>query len=79
MQNGNSEQVQMIRQAIRKGGTEDLAEIIEIVQACGAIDYTNQKAREHVDAAQNAIRVLSDTPAKQALNALAELALSRNS
>ena len=79
MQNGSDEQVQMIRQAIRKGGTENLAEIIEIVQACGAIDYTNQKAREHVDAAKAAISVLPDTPAKQALSALAELALSRNS
>lgn len=79
MQNGDEAQVNMIRQAIRKGGTENLAEIIEIVQACGAIDYTNQKAREHVDAAQAAISILPDTPAKQALNALAELALSRSS
>ena len=79
MQNGTAEQVQMIRQAIRKGGTENLAEIIEIVQSCGAIDYTNQKAREHVNAAQAAINVLPECPAKQALHALAEMALSRSS
>lgn len=79
MQNASKEEAQLIRQAIRKGGTENLAEIIAIVQACGAIDYTNQKAREHVDAAITAISVLEDTPAKHALAALAELALSRNS
>ncbi len=79
MQNASAEETQLIRQAIRKGGTENLAEIIAIVQACGAIDYTNQKAREHVDAAISAISVLDDSPAKQALGALAELALSRNS
>ncbi|NVK36941.1 MAG: octaprenyl diphosphate synthase [Gammaproteobacteria bacterium] len=79
MQNASKEEAQLIRQAIRKGGTENLAEIIAIVQACGAIDYTNQKAREHVDAAITAIAVLEDTPAKHALAALAELALSRNS
>ena len=79
MKNGTEEQSQLIRQAIRKGGTENLPAIIDVVQACGAIDYTNQKAREHVDAAKQAISLLPDTPAKQALGALAELALSRNS
>lgn len=79
MQNGTDEQAQLIRSAIRKGGTENLADIIDIVQSCGAIDYTNQKAREHVDGAKQAISKLPDTPAKHALNALAELALSRNS
>jgi octaprenyl-diphosphate synthase len=78
MKNGSKEQATLIRQAIRKGGTENLAEIVSIVQECGAIDYTNQKAQEHVTQAKQAINCLSDSPAKEALEALAELAISRS-
>jgi octaprenyl-diphosphate synthase len=78
MQNASDEQATFIKQAIRKGSTENLAEIVSIVQQCGAIDYTNAKAREHVQHAQTAISCLDDSPAKDALNALAELAISRS-
>jgi octaprenyl-diphosphate synthase len=79
MQNASDEQAKLIRQAIRKGTTEALPQIIEIVQQCGAIDYTNNKALEHVSQAKQAIAVLPDSPAKDALAALADLAVSRNS
>lgn len=78
MQNAAQEQADVIRQAIRKGGTEDLPKIIEIVQSCGAIDYTQQKAQEHVNQACEAIAILADTPAKQALQTLADMAINRN-
>lgn len=79
MQNATDEQAKLIRQAIRKGTTEALPQIIEIVQQCGAIDYTNGKALEHVSMAKQAIAILPDSPAKNALGALADLAVSRNS
>ena len=79
MQNASEADSTLIRQAIRKGGTEDLEKIVGIVQACGAIDYTNQKAQEHVAAAKQAITILEDTQAKAALEALADLAVSRKS
>jgi len=79
MQKADDESAKLIRQAIRKGGTEDLPAIIKIVQDCGAIDYTNQKAQDHVDLAKQAISVLDESPAKSALAALADLAISRNS
>lgn len=78
MQNATDEQAKLIRQAIRKGATEELPQIIEIVQQCGAIDYTNNKALEHVEQAKQAIAILPDSPAKNALGALADLAVSRN-
>jgi octaprenyl-diphosphate synthase len=77
MQNAKTEHAQLIRQAIRKGGTEDLVPIIKIVQQCGAIDYTNNLAREHVAKAKQAIHALDDTPAKKALASLADLAVER--
>ena len=79
MQNATDEQAKLIRQAIRKGATEELPQIIEIVQQCGAIDYTNNKALEHVEQAKQAIAILPNSPAKNALGALADLAVSRNS
>lgn len=78
MEHASEEQSNFIKQAIRKGSTENLAEIVTIVQKCGAIDYTNEKAREHVQQAQAAIKCLDHSPAKDALNALAELAISRS-
>jgi len=77
MQHAQPEQIQLIRQAIRKSGTEELEQIIEIVQQCGAIDYTNNLAREHVAKAKQAIAILDDSPAKQALAGLADLAVER--
>lgn len=78
MENGSEEQATLIRQAIRKGGTDNLADIVNIVQSCGAIDYTNQKANEHVKQASQAIECIADSKAKDALIALAELAVSRS-
>ena len=50
---------------------------IKIVQSCGAIDYTNEKAQEHVVLAKQAINLLTDSDAKSALMALADLAIER--
>jgi octaprenyl-diphosphate synthase len=78
MKNGTKEESALIRQAIRKGGTENLAQIVAIVQECGAIDYTNNKAKEHVKLAQQAINCLTESSAKEALFALAEMAVARS-
>ena len=78
MQHAQPEQVKLIRHAIRKGDSTDLAQIIDIVQGCGAIDYSNKLAREHVAKAKHAIAILDDSPAKQALASLADLAVERN-
>ncbi len=78
MLHAQPDQAQLIRKAIRSGGTQALAQIIDIVQQCGAIDYTNDKAREHVKSAKKAIAILDDSPAKNALAALADLAIERN-
>ena len=77
MQHASPEHATLIRNAIRKGGTEELAAIIEIVQNCGAINYTNEKAREHVVLAKQSIDLLDNSDAKSALMALADLAIER--
>jgi octaprenyl-diphosphate synthase len=77
MREGNAREASLIREAIRTGGLGHLEEIIETVQRCGGLEYTQQKAREHTALALEAIRDVADSPYRQALAALAELAADR--
>ena len=69
---------ELIRQAIRTGGLDHLDEIIAIVQRCGALEYTRQRARQESDLALAALAVLPDSPYKAALADLTRLALQRD-
>jgi len=68
----------LIRQAIRKGGLEDMDEVLRIVRDNGSLDYTRQKADDCAARAQQALELLPDSDAKEALKALALLAVKRN-
>lgn len=78
MREGTEEQAKIIRKAIRKGGLEDIDAIMAIVKECGSLEYTKEKARIHVQQAQQNLDILADTPAKQALHHLARIAIERN-
>lgn len=77
MQVASEQDAELIKQAIRTGGLEQLNSIISIVQDCGALDYTKQRAAEETEKAKAAIKDLPETEAKDALIALTELALNR--
>ena len=77
MRVGSDEDRELIRQAIRKGGLDDLSPVLEIVQRNGSIDYSRQKAAEEIDKAKNAIASLPDTSFKETLNQIADLAIAR--
>ena len=77
MRIGSDEDRELIRQAIRKGGLDDLSPVLEIVQRNGSIDYSRQKAAEEIDKAKNAIASLPDTSFKETLNQIADLAIAR--
>jgi octaprenyl-diphosphate synthase len=70
---------ELIRNAIRTGGLEHLEEIIAIVQRCGALDYTRQRAQLESEQALAALAALPESPYKAALQDLTRLALSRDS
>ena len=79
MQEGNDDQLDLIRKAIVAGGREQMGAIQEIIQETGALEYTARRAR---DAANAAIAVLADLPDnkyRQALVALAEFSIQRRS
>lgn len=77
MANSGEDEGQLIRQAIRKGGLDDLPRVLEIVKASGAIEYTMNKAREEAETARNRLDCLPESPYREALELLTEVAVAR--
>ena len=76
---GNARQQQLIREAITEGnGMQHFTEIMAALEQTGAFDYTRNKAGQEAKAAQLALQPLPDSPYKQALLALADIAVSRS-
>ncbi|MCD6060552.1 MAG: Octaprenyl-diphosphate synthase [Moraxellaceae bacterium] len=72
-------EAELIRDAIRTGGLEHLQDIIAIVQRCGALEYTRQRAQAESEQALAALAPLPSSPFKAALEDLTRMALTRNS
>jgi octaprenyl-diphosphate synthase len=70
MREGTPEQAALVRQAIQKGGIEDLESIRAAVEASGSLDYTAKLARDYV---ARAIKCLDALPASEYRDALVEL------
>jgi octaprenyl-diphosphate synthase len=79
MRNGSETQRELISKAILDGGREQMSDILEVIQATGALDYTTRRAREAADAAIRVLADLPDTPYRCALMSLAEFAVQRRS
>lgn len=77
MKHGPKDAVERVRQAILTGGLDQLDAIINDVQNCGAIEYTQQKAQEQADLAINSIAPLPESDYKTALIALANASVKR--
>src|SRR5690554_4660880 len=77
MANGSDEERQLIRQAIRKGGLDDLPKVLDIVKASGAIEYTMAKAKEQAQIAKDLLACLPETEHRQSLELLTEVAVAR--
>ncbi|GLP97351.1 octaprenyl diphosphate synthase [Paraferrimonas sedimenticola] len=79
MANGTPEQSQMIRSAIENGdGTEVVDQVVEALQQSGALDYTAKIARQEAEKAKVALDIIADGPHKEAMKALADIAVSRS-
>ena len=77
MREGTPEQAALVRQAIQKGGIEDLERIREAVEASGALDYTARLAREYADRAIECLRQLPDSEHRQAMEELTRFSVAR--
>lgn len=77
MQHGTPEQAAVVRSAIEQGDMEKFAEVLQIIHATGALDFTRQQAMREAEAACAAIAFLPDSKHKQCLLELAHFAASR--
>ncbi len=79
LKQGNARQQHLIREAITEGnGMQHFSEIMAALEQTGAFDYTRDKAVQEAKAAQLALQPLPDSSYKQALLALADIAVSRS-
>ncbi len=77
MANGTAEQKQLVKEAIEAKSAEQIDEVIEAVQSCGALAYTRQKADEHKTFAAEALQTLPSSVFKEKMLDLAEFSVSR--
>ncbi len=78
MQNGNDAQAAMIREAIEQGnGLDKLEAILACMQEVGSLEYSRLRAEEEADKAIAALAPLPESDYKEALKALAHIAVRR--
>ncbi|HEY8570594.1 octaprenyl diphosphate synthase [Microbulbifer sp.] len=77
MANGTAEQAALVREAIEQKSADKLAEIVAAIEACGALDYTFDRAKKEVELALEKLEFLPDGEHKTALRQLAEFSIQR--
>lgn len=77
MREGTAEQAALVRQAIQKGGLEDLEQIRAAVEASGALKYTAALAQDYVKRAIECLEVLPASEYRDALVELSQFAVAR--
>lgn len=79
MNNGTSEQAQMIRDAIEhSNGMERLEEIMQAMHETGSLEYTTNRAIEEADKAIAELTIIPESEYKEALITVAHLAVNRS-
>jgi octaprenyl-diphosphate synthase len=77
MQHGTVEQAAVVRGAIEQGDVSKFAEVLQIIHATGALDFTRQQAMREVELACAAIAGMPDSKYKVSLIELAHFAATR--
>jgi octaprenyl-diphosphate synthase len=67
----------LIRQAIRKGGLDDMDSVMTVLHQCGSIEYCRKMAENCGAEAKALLDCLPDSKAKQALAGLIDIAITR--
>lgn len=75
---GKSTEVAILRDAIQRGATERLPDILEIIETTGAIQYTANAAKHHVHHANRILQTIPSSPYRKGLEQLAEFVVERN-
>ncbi len=77
MRHGDARQAGVVRNAIEQGDISRFGDVLEVIKATGALEYTRQQAQQEADSACAAISALPDTKFKESLLQLAGFAAAR--
>jgi octaprenyl-diphosphate synthase len=77
MQHGSAEQAGVVRSAIEQGDVGRFVEVLQIIRATGALDFTRRQAMREAESACAAIAALADSKYKKCLLELAHFAATR--
>jgi octaprenyl-diphosphate synthase len=77
MQHGTPAQANVVRRAIEEGDLSRFADVLQIINETGALQYTREQAQQEAEAACRALSLLPDTIYKQSLLQLADFAATR--
>jgi octaprenyl-diphosphate synthase len=77
MRNGTAEQSAIVRKAIEEGGLEYLEQVMDAIRHTGAIEYTEQTARQEAELAIQQLQHLPESDYKAAMIALARYSVDR--
>ena len=78
MKHGSDEQSKMIKEAIEKGGLDQIEAITQTIQTTGALDYTKEIAKQEAQLAITQLDIIPDSDYKQALITLANFSIERS-
>lgn len=79
MANSSESDSKLIRKTIRKGGLDNLAEVMTIIERAESLEYVKTKALAHAQTAKKALKDFPESTYKTALLSLADIAVSRHS
>lgn len=74
---GNPEQTAHLSEVIKQGDRDQLESVIDIIQATGAVEFTEQVALAEAEQAKHKLADLEDSEYKTAMVALADFSVSR--
>lgn len=77
MQHGSREQASVVRNAIEQGDMGKFGEVLQIIHATGALDFTRRQALRETELACAALAALPDSKHKRCLLELAQFASTR--
>lgn len=78
MRNGKDSERLFIENAIRKGGVENLPQMIKLVESTGALDYTAEKANQARCEAIKCLDRVQDSEFKQSMDVLVNFVVDRH-
>ena len=79
MKNGTPDQREFVESVIKKGGVDNLSEIIQVVQTTGALKYTAEQATVERCSALEQLKYVADSKFKHSMTALINFVVERHS